>query len=79
MKKSSRLLTLLIILSVASVLLYCMGLDSKIPWKKTLGCPLWSLFKQGMISFQHAAAKGLKAALRFLFKAVANANLLLEI
>jgi hypothetical protein len=77
MKLSSRLLTLLIILSIASVLLYCMALNSKIPWKRTLHCPLWSLFKQGMINFQHAAARSLDAALSFLFTSLATPSLLL--
>jgi hypothetical protein len=77
MKDSVRLLTLLVILSIACVLLYCMGVSSKIPWKRTLNCPLLSLFKKGMLNFQHAAAKGVKSALRFIFKALANARLLL--
>jgi len=79
MKISVRLLTLLIIMSLASLLLYCMGLDSKTPWKKTLECPLWSLFKQGMINFQHAAAKGVEAALRFLFNSLNKAAKLLSV
>lgn len=79
MKISARLLTLLVIMSIASLLLYCMGLDSKIPWKKTLKCPLWSLFKQGMINFQHAAAKGVDAALRFMFNSLSKVDLLWEI
>jgi len=79
MKISARLLTLLIIMSLASLLLYCMGLDSKTPWKKTLECPLWSLFKQGMINFQHAAAKGVEAALRFLFNSLNKAAKLLSV
>lgn len=70
MKISQRLTTLLIIMSIAALLLYCMGLDSKTPWKKTLRCPLWSLFRQGMINFQHAAAKGVEAGLIFIFDSI---------
>jgi hypothetical protein len=76
MKNSARLLTLLVILSIAVVLIYCMGVGSKIPWKRTLNCPLLSIFKKGILNFQHAAAKGIKAALSFIFKAIANARLL---
>ena len=72
MKISSRLLTLLVIMSLASLLLYCMGLDTKTPWKKTLKYPLWSLFKQGMINFQHAAAKGVNQALIFILNSLDN-------
>lgn len=77
MKDSARLLTLLVVMSIASILLYCMGLKTKTPWKKTLKCPLWSLHKQGMINFQHVAAKGVKMALNFIFEAVDQAGILL--
>jgi hypothetical protein len=77
MKISERLTTLLVIMSIAALLLYCMGLDSKTPWKKTLRCPLWSLFRQGMINFQHAAAKGVEAALIFMFSSLDRVGQLL--
>jgi DDE family transposase len=73
MKISSRLISLLVVLSLAALLLYCMGMISITPWKKTLGCPLWSLFKQGMVNFQHQAAKGTKVALKFMLKALDQA------
>lgn len=74
MKMDSRLITLLVIMSLAALLLYCMGIvASKIPWKKTLKCPLWSLFKQGMINFQHQATKGMKCAIDLLFQALDHA------
>lgn len=74
MKISSRLLTLLIIMTIASTLLYCMGLDTKTTWKKTLKCPLWSLFTRGKIRFQKAAANGVKAALKVMFRSMAHAE-----
>ena len=49
MKKSSRLVSLLIILSFGLLIAYLMGQDDKILWKKTLACPLYSVFKQGLI------------------------------
>jgi len=73
MKRASRLLTLLVIMSLAALLLYCMGMPSKIPWKQTLKCPLWSLFKQGMINFQHKAAKGMKGTIGLIFQALDHA------
>ena len=50
MKKSSRLVSLLIILSFGLLIAYLMGQGDKIPWKKTLGCPLYSVFKKGLIN-----------------------------
>ncbi len=35
-------------------LIILMGQDDKIPWKKTLGCPLYSVLKQGLINFQRS-------------------------
>jgi len=70
MKIASRLLTLLVIMSLAALLLYCMGISSRTPWKQTLKCPLWSLFKQGMINFQHQAAKGMKGTINYIFQAL---------
>lgn len=74
MKKSARLLTLLIILSIAALLLYCAGINSKAPWKKTLNCPLWSLFRRGMIKLQHMVSKGAEELYKFLVDAVACAR-----
>ena len=52
MKQSPRLISLLIILGFGLLIAYLMGQDHTIPWKKTLGCPLYSVFKQGLINFQ---------------------------
>jgi len=79
MKESSRLLKLLAILSIAALLLYCMGADSKTPWKITLKCPLCSFFRQGMINFQHAVAKGVEVALELLINSLARADRVLGI
>ena len=74
MKMDSRSITLLVIMSLAVLLLYCMGIvASKIPWKKTLKRPLWSLFRQGLINFQHQATKGMKCAIDLLFQALDHA------
>jgi hypothetical protein len=63
MKQSYRLISLLIILGFALLIAYLMGQDDHIPWKKTLNCPLYSIFKQGLINFQFILAKSLTAAL----------------
>lgn len=59
MTHSPRLMSLLIILSLGMLIAYLMGIEDKIPWKKTLGCPLYSVFKQGLINFQRCLAQSL--------------------
>ena len=62
MTKSARLVSLLIILGFGLLIAFLLGQDHKIPWKKTLGCPLYSVFKQGLIHFHHLVAKSLSGA-----------------
>lgn len=69
---STRLMTLFILMSLATLLVYCMGLHTKIPWKKTINYPLRSLFRQGMVNFQHRAAKGLECAWKFILESLAR-------
>lgn len=59
MTHSPRLMSLLIILSLGMLIAYLMGIEDKIPWEKTLGCPLYSVFKQGLINFQRCLAQSL--------------------
>ena len=59
MKQSRRLVSLLIILAFGLLMASFMGRGQKIPWKKTLGCPLYSVFKQGLITLQFLLAQSL--------------------
>jgi hypothetical protein len=43
-----------------------MGQEQKIPWKKTLDCPLYSVFKQGLIRFQFLLAQSVASVLETL-------------
>jgi len=52
MKQLERLVSLLIVLSFALLIACVIGCEESIPWKKTLNCPLYSIFKQGLITFQ---------------------------
>jgi hypothetical protein len=70
MKRSPRLINLIIVLGIAAVLIYKMGMTTKIPWKKTLKCPLRSLFKQGLINFAHVAVKGLSKIVLYIRKMI---------
>lgn len=63
MKHSERLVTLLIILSFALLIAFLMGKKDKIPWKKTVGYPLYSVFKQGLINFQFLVAHSVAEAI----------------
>ncbi len=76
---SARLMTLFILMSLATLLVYCMGFDAKIPWKKTINYPLRSLFKQGMLNFQHRAAKGIESACELIFEALLRVKQILKI
>ncbi len=64
MKKSERLVSLLIILGFGLLIAYLMGQNDNIPWKKTLGCPLYSVFKQGLINFQFLVAHSVTEAIQ---------------
>lgn len=64
MKKSERLVSLLTILGFGLLIAYLMGQNDNIPWKKTLGYPLYSIFKQGMINFQFLVAHSLNQAIQ---------------
>lgn len=59
MTESTRLVSLLIILSFGLLIAFLMGQEHKIPWKKTLGCPLYSVFRQGLILLHHLVAQAL--------------------
>ena len=63
MTDSTRLVSLLIILSFGLLIAFLMGQDHKIPWKKTLGCPLYSVFRQGLILLHHLMAQSLSKAI----------------
>lgn len=60
MKKSERLVTLLIILCFALLFAFLLGKKDKIPWKKTIGYPLYSVFKQGLTKLQFLLAHSLQ-------------------
>lgn len=74
MKKSERLVSLLIILSFALLIAFLMGQNDKIPWKKTLGSHLYSVFKQGFINFQFFIAKSLEGLLQTIEKLLDKAK-----
>jgi len=66
MTKSSRLVTLLVILTFGLMFASMVGYGQTIPWKKTLGYPLYSIFKQGLIFLQFFLAKSLGLAIQTL-------------
>ena len=62
MTKSARLVTLLIILAFGLLMASLVGYGQPIPWKKTLGYPLYSVFKQGLIILQFLLVQSLSIA-----------------
>ena len=74
MKQSYRLISLLIILGFALLIACLMGQGNKIPWKKTLGCPLYSVFKQGLINFQFLVARSLTEAIEAILNLLERAQ-----
>lgn len=74
MKQSYRLISLLIILGFGLLIAYLMGQSIKIPWKKTLGCPLYSIFKQGLINFQFLVARSLTEAIETILNLLERAQ-----
>lgn len=57
MEKSECLISLLIILGFTLLIAFLMEQRDKTPWKKTLGYPLYSVFKQALIHFQFLVAQ----------------------
>jgi transposase len=79
MKQSARLVSLLIILGFALLIAYLVGHNEKIPWKKTLHCPLYSIFKRGLINFQFMIARCLATALKTILSLLKRAHYMLFI
>jgi hypothetical protein len=77
MKGSKRLVKLLVILSIASLCSYLMGLNTKIPWKKTLGCFAKTVFRQGLQNFQHYVSTSIYSAISILLSLLNNLSFLI--
>lgn len=63
MKASPNLEKLLIILGFAAVCAFLMGIASKIPWRKTIGYKLRSVFRQGFLNIQYLMSQSATCAL----------------
>lgn len=79
MKAPERLIILLVILTLATLYSCLLGMNEKIPWKKTLKCFVKSIFRKGLQVFQHLLAKGTETALRALLKLLERAPQLLVV
>lgn len=76
MKKPKRLVTLLVILGLATLIAYLAGTQTKIPFKKTLGCYLRSRFKQGIIHLNHHLGKSLTQTIQWIETLLKQAHLI---
>lgn len=77
MKEAKRLVSLLIILCFALIISHLMVQKTKIPWKKTLGYPLYSQFKQGLINFQFIVVRSIKKTIQIVLYFIENAHSIL--
>ena len=66
MKCSDRLLKLLIILSIAVLWSYLMGVDLKRAYKKALRCFVKTIFRCGLQNFQHLVSQSVQKAIEVL-------------
>lgn len=57
MKDSKRLVSLLIVLSIDAFPIYSLETSISTHWRKTIQCPLWSIFKRGRIAFQRTQTR----------------------
>jgi hypothetical protein len=73
MTDPSRLESLLIILGLATLIAYLAGAKCKIPFKKTLGYPLKSHFRQGLIELRHHFAQSLSDTIQWIIELLDNA------
>ena len=73
MTDPKRLESLLIILGLATLIAYLAGAKCKIPFKKTLGYPLKSHFRQGLIELRHHFAKSLSHTIKWITELINNA------
>lgn len=69
-----RLESLLIILGLATLIAYLAGAKCKIPFKKTLGYPLKSHFRQGLLELRHHFAKSLSDTVQWITELIRNAS-----
>ena len=63
MKRSERLSKLLIILSIAVLWSYLMGVALQRAYKKTLNCFAKTIFRYGLQNFQHLVSKSIQSAI----------------
>lgn len=77
MTKSPRLISLLIILGLGLLIAFLIGQNQPIPWKNTLGCPLYSIFKRGLIQFQFLLAHSFHKAIETIISLLESAKSLL--
>lgn len=66
MTDPDRLVTLLIIMGIASLFVYLIGDKQAVPFRKTVGCPLRSCFRSGIQQFQYLMSQFLSYAVHWL-------------
>jgi len=78
MKLSQNLEKLLIILGFAAICVFLMGIASKIPWRKTVGYKLRSIFRQGFLNIQYLLSQSAMFAIEKLEQLLSTAKVQFE-
>ena len=74
MKLSQNLEKLLVILGFAAICAFLMGIASKIPWRKTIGYKLRSIFRQGFLNIQYLLSQSATFAIEKLEQLLSTAK-----
>ena len=78
MKHSERLIKLLIIMSLATLFIYLVGCQQKIPFRKTVNCPLYSCFTAGLKKLRRLIVYSVKDLIQCLRQGFLSISLYFE-
>lgn len=78
MTDPERLTKLLIILSIATLFAYLIGIQQKIPFRKTVNCPLRSYFREGLLQIQHLISQSVLLTINWLSSLLLSASSLIQ-
>jgi transposase len=78
MTDPERLTKLLIVMGLATLFVYLIGVRQKIPFRKTLNCPLRSYFRAGLLQMQHLMSQSVLLTINWLISLLSSASTLFQ-
>ena len=78
MTDPARLIKLLIVMGLATLLVYLIGARQKIPFRKTVNCPLRSYFRAGLLQMQYLMSKSIFLTIDSLASLLSSASILIQ-